>query len=363
MKSEVKIILLIILFVLYLSIKPYTGFRDCIFIDKLLLVFISIMGYYSGIHIYWIAGFFFLFMSILIWNDATHFLADKKGGTSIHLMHEYDNDPHKKSAKIEKAVIPLHIYQTWHTKQMPPKMKQCVESIKQQNPEFTHHLFDDEDCRNYIKQKFDADVLNAYDKLKPSAYKADLWRYCVLYKEGGIYMDIKFKCNPDFKLVELVDKEHFVFERPYIKSRKISLEDELKQLQSPDYALFAYNNVDRTLWKDGKIGIYNAFMVCKAGNPLLNECIDRIVKNVKSKNYGHNPLYPTGPGLMGEIYFKNNEIEKIREFDLFYSLNGDCIVSPTRKLLYHYPEYRDEQAKNGNPHYYKMWENKQVYKD
>lgn len=360
MKLEVKFILLIILFMVYLGMKPYTGFRDCIFTDKIILIVISVLGYYNGIHIYWIAGFFFFFMSILIWNDATQ---KNRGGTPIRVMHEYENKPHKKSAKIEKAVIPLHIYQTWHTKKMPPKMKQCVESVKLQNPEFTHHLFDDDDCRNYIKKNFDGDILNAYDKIIPSAYKADLWRYCVLYKEGGIYMDIKFKCNPDFKLIELVDKEHFVLERPYIKSGKIGLEEELKQLQSPDYALFAYNNVDNKLWKDSKIGIYNAFMVCKPGNPVLIECIDRIVKNVKYKNYGHNPLYPTGPGLMGEVYFKDRPIEKIRDFDLFYSLNGDCIVSANRKVLFHYPEYRDEQAKNGNPHYYKMWENKQVYKD
>ena len=35
------------------------------------------------------------------------------------------------------------------------------------------------------------DVLNAYDSLIPGAYKADLFRYLVLYREGGVYLDCK----------------------------------------------------------------------------------------------------------------------------------------------------------------------------
>ena len=31
----------------------------------------------------------------------------------------------------------------------------------------------------------------AYDCLRPASYKADLWRYCVLYTHGGIYLDVE----------------------------------------------------------------------------------------------------------------------------------------------------------------------------
>lgn len=356
-----KFIIVAILFSLYLlisnlyNIPEFRGY----WLDKIILILSTGMAYHLGIHVYWVVAFFFVFMSIIILIDSSKVLTE--GGAKINILHEYDTNPEKKNAHLKNAVIPLHIYQTWHTKSLPPKMKECVDSVKRDNPEFSHHLFDDRDCRNYIKANFDADVLDAYDKIIPSAYKADLWRYCVLYKEGGIYMDIKFKCSPNFKMIELVDKEHFVLERPYIKNTKISLDDELKQLQSPDYSFFAYNNVDTKLWKNGNIGIYNAFMVCKPKNPYLMECIQRIVKNVQTKNYDHNPLYPTGPGLMGEVFFETGGRDKIRDFDLFYSLNGDAILSPYKKVLYHYPEYRQEQKKWGNSHYYKMWEENKVY--
>ena len=34
-------------------------------------------------------------------------------------------------------------------------------------------------------------MLDAYDNLIPTAYKADLFRSCILYKTGGCYFDIK----------------------------------------------------------------------------------------------------------------------------------------------------------------------------
>jgi mannosyltransferase OCH1-like enzyme len=107
--------------------------------------------------------------------------------------------------------MPLKIFQTWYTKDLPPKMKKVVENIKTNNPKFEHYLFDDNDCRVFIKEKFPEEVLDAYDRLIPGAYKADLWRYCVLYIHGGIYMDIKFKCVNGFKLIELKQSDCVIF--------------------------------------------------------------------------------------------------------------------------------------------------------
>ena len=114
-----------------------------------------------------------------------------------------------------KPKIPLHIYQMWHNKDLPPKMRECVEKLKYDNPEFKHSLYDESQCRRFIEKHFDKEVLNAYDNIIPSAYKCDLWRYCIMYKKGGIYLDIKFQCEPGFKLMELTDREHYVLDRPY----------------------------------------------------------------------------------------------------------------------------------------------------
>ena len=72
------------------------------------------------------------------------------------------NQPYTFFKKDYKSIIPLNIYQTWATKDLPQKMRERVELLKHQNPRFNHHLFDDNDCREFIKTHFKPDVLYAY---------------------------------------------------------------------------------------------------------------------------------------------------------------------------------------------------------
>jgi mannosyltransferase OCH1-like enzyme len=283
----------------------------------------------------------------------------KKEGMTIDIVYERDYDIEE---KMKSAVIPFNIFQTWCDKKLPPKMRECVDRLKSQNPEFTHHLYDDNDCRNFIKTNFDSDVLESYDTLIPGAYKADLWRYCVLYKYGGIYLDIKYKCENGFKLIELTDKEYFVLDRPYMNNN-ISLSDELKLINNPNYYKNIYNSIDSVMWKNKEIGLYNAVMVCKPNNPILLDCINEIVFNVNNKSYDFGLLYPTGPGLLGEKYFKH-DYSKIKNIELFYSIEGTAILNKKRIIMSHYPEYRREQHLYGNkiPHYGTLWRNKNIYK-
>ena len=91
----------------------------------------------------------------------------------------------------------------------------ATDLLKSQNPEFIHYLYDDEMCRNFIKNNFSINILYAFDTLIPGAYKSDLWRLCILYKYGGIYLDIKYSCNEPFKLLQLCNKEYWVRDYHY----------------------------------------------------------------------------------------------------------------------------------------------------
>ena len=74
------------------------------------------------------------------------------------------------------------------------------------NPEFQHYIYDDGMCREFIKKNFNREVLHAYDSLEPDAFKADLWRYAILYINGGVYVDIKYRPANSFKLINIIDK-------------------------------------------------------------------------------------------------------------------------------------------------------------
>ena len=218
--------------------------------------------------------------------------------------------------------IPLDIYQTWFTKDLPPGMINSINQLKKDNPEFTFYLFDDDDCKNFIKENFGIEVHDAYDNLIPGAYRADLWRYCILYKKGGIYIDIKFHTN-NFNLKQLTDNDYFVKDRD-------------------------------GYWEINKIGIYNGFIISKPKNPIFLNCINDILNNVNSNYMGLNALYPTGPGLIGR-YFKNTD-----EFLLQFSKDGSHIQYKGINILSVYKTYRSEQ---NTPHYSILWSKNLIYKN
>jgi mannosyltransferase OCH1-like enzyme len=224
------------------------------------------------------------------------------------------------------TVIPLNIFQTWHTKKLPPLMKQNVDYIKKSNPAFTYTLFDDEDCYKFIKNNYTKDVADAFNNLVPGAYKADLWRYCVLYKLGGIYLDIKYRPVQGFKFINLTEKEHWVLDA------------------------------------NGH-GIYNALMVCKPDNPILLKAINQIVINVKTKYYGNNDLEPTGPNLLAKYF---NDSQK-QSFDMkhtyFKNVSNRFIYFNDYIIFNSYNGYITEHTLNKKvPHYADLWRQKYIYK-
>ena len=131
-------------------------------------------------------------------------------------------------------VVPPVVYQTWHTKDMHYVWVEQFRTMKELNSHIEFKLFTDQECREYIKANFDNKVLWAYDTLAPTAFKADLWRYCVLYKEGGVYLDIKLLCYE----IDLLRKEKFlrVEDIPQVPCQAGSMETYFDE----DYSLKTY---------------------------------------------------------------------------------------------------------------------------
>lgn len=86
--------------------------------------------------------------------------------------------------------IPKKIHQTWYKKSLPSGIQKNVEKIKSLNKDYEYFFYDDNDILNYITKNYNDRILRAYKKLKIGASKADFFRYLVLYKEGGVYLDL-----------------------------------------------------------------------------------------------------------------------------------------------------------------------------
>jgi len=85
--------------------------------------------------------------------------------------------------------IPKLIHQTYYSKDKVPN--KVAENIRQFAPDFKRKFYDDADIKQFLRKYFHPDVEAKFISLKEGAHKADLFRYCVLYIEGGVYMDIK----------------------------------------------------------------------------------------------------------------------------------------------------------------------------
>ena len=73
----------------------------------------------------------------------------------------------------------------WKTYDAPLRHK-----IVKMNPGYKYEYYNDADCVSFMKRYFGTHVVNAFNILKPGAFKADLFRYCYIYIKGGIYLDI-----------------------------------------------------------------------------------------------------------------------------------------------------------------------------
>jgi mannosyltransferase OCH1-like enzyme len=230
--------------------------------------------------------------------------------------------------EINNTIIPRYVFQTWKHTLLSKDMKDNILQLRKNNPEFEYFLYDDKMCREFIQTHFGSNELYAFDSLIPGAYKADLWRYCVLYIYGGVYMDIKLNTVQNFKLKSIIHEECFPID---------------------------INNANNK-------GIWQGFLICKPQNEILKHCIDEIIKNVKQCYYGDTCLSVTGPGLVYNALirynniklYNNSKVKLVRKTRLYLIYNNKPIIQ-------FYDGYGKDKKILGPP-YGTLWQKRMIYK-
>lgn len=93
--------------------------------------------------------------------------------------------------------IPRTIWQTYKTKEIPLDAKKPQRSWLKKNLGYSYNFWDDNDIENYILKEWDPDTYAFFKDLRVGAMKADLWRYLIISRKGGIYSDIdSYCCQP-----------------------------------------------------------------------------------------------------------------------------------------------------------------------
>ena len=260
------------------------------------------------------------------------------GALVIDVEHEADDTIEK--MVYEPQNIPRVIHQTFKNKTVPYGMFESIESWKKNNQEYEHYFYDDTDCILFIEKYFDKKVLHTYLNLIPGAFKADLFRCCVLYIKGGVYVDSDMICLDSLRnLIEPVDS--FIISRDDPMSKSF---------------------------------LYNAFIASEPNHPFLKKQIDSIVDNV-SKLKDLYYLEVSGPCLFGKsvnsVCGRSPELEYVlgnqdlngfkikileHEFKSRTIKNGGSSI-----ILTEYPEKNNEMKNLNIPTYYSLFKEGKVY--
>jgi hypothetical protein len=211
--------------------------------------------------------------------------------------------------------IPKQIFQCFKTKNLSAEFQDIVNTWRTHHPQYQYTLYDDRDCELFILQFFDKRIVEAYRRILPGGFKADLWRCCVLYICGGIYVDIDTLC-----------------------------------IGNMDHLLQCGADFIAPIDLSGDHMLFNSFIAAAPRSPILLDCINRIVCHVESNYVPENRLEFSGPGVLGRavnVHLGRSEHDRFRGMEgligSVYLLSFDSVTEYVRD--------RDTvlfQNKNGN---------------
>jgi inositol phosphorylceramide mannosyltransferase catalytic subunit len=155
---------------------------------------------------------------------------------------------------------------------MPQLLRENVAALIARNPGWTHCLYGDEDIEEFVREQYGSAVLSQYLRIdsRYGAARADLFRYLLIYKRGGVYLDIKSSASRPLDDVVSADDRYL-----------------LSQWQNGPGAPYQGIGLHRAL---GHIpgGEYQQwFIVAAPGHPFLRQVILRVFENIDKYARGH----------------------------------------------------------------------------
>jgi len=231
-------------------------------------------------------------------------------------------------------LIPKTIHQTISNKSsIHPELQENIRRLRTLNPDWDYCLYDDADRRKFIADEYELEMIQIYDRISTryGAAKADFFRYLLLFRKGGVYLDIKSTALEPLSSVISEQTEYLISrwrngpgepDDGAGKHSKYGVDDELQQ------------------W----------FIVATQGHPFLRAVVDRVVRNILNYDALHGGvgasgvLRTTGPiaytlAIQPILDQHAHQVVDIHTLGFRYScLHSDGRQDLHRKII---PSYRD----------------------
>ena len=218
-------------------------------------------------------------------------------------------------------MIEKNIFQTFKNKNLNDKILEIINLTKSINKDYDYYFYDDNDIYDFIKSNFDGEILNSYLKLQIGAAKADFWRYLVLYKYGGVYLDLDSFISTKLDNFILDDDQAII----------------TRESNPPHFVQWC--------------------LICKKEHPILESTIEEVIKKINNPtDFRLNHI--TGPPVVSEA------IEKLYSdlgFDSIYYTKDEDLNKAIKKDSKKYCRFIGVDYNNNNfifkhPYYHLLYE-------
>jgi len=175
-------------------------------------------------------------------------------------------------------MIPKIIHQLWErgNEPIPDFFRQLGETWKKHHPSWQYEFWDGKRMDTFVNSNY-PHFTNIYHNYRYDIQRMDVIRFLILYKTGGMYVDVDYECLDSFDKYLSTDKCHF------------SMEPEL-------HCRF----FRKTLYFN------NALMITPPGHPFFEFVIKNLQTTVftYTKSKYQDVLSSTGPLMLTGLYEK-----------------------------------------------------------
>ncbi len=155
--------------------------------------------------------------------------------------------------------IPKIIHQTFKTATLPWITRWHIAGFRKKNPTYRYEFYDDDRIDHFLQSEFDPETFKLYKRLNIGAAKADFFRYAILYKRGGVYVDIDSGINTNL--------DNFI--RP---------------------------NDSAIITREGDPDLYAQWaLIYSPGHPFLQQTLTLVKENIRTNKYPNDVHRMTGP--------------------------------------------------------------------
>lgn len=220
----------------------------------------------------------------------------------------------------KQTAIPKHIIQTRNSRIVSVEAYKCILGILDWNPDYSYSFYDDNRVYNFISDIYGSDSreIQTLERLEPGAFRADLFRYMILYHQGGVYLDCKQVWHVPFDSI-------------------ITEETTLELVEDAGRP---------------RLGCFNAVIFASRNQEVFNNCIKTIVSNQHNNILHPDFLAVTGPRLLAvELYKTYIDFAYRFRFDLIdpYIFNKSRVMFNDIEICYtFYPDYLTIDVHNLN---------------